>query len=238
MIQSRNVDAHEIAKFERIAQQWWDPSGTMRTLQTINPLRISFVSTHAQIQGARIADIGCGGGILSEALARAGAKVVGIDQSVQAIEVARHHAAGQGLAIDYRLQTVEELAQTEGGTFDYLTCMELLEHVPDPGAIVAASACLLKPKGLAFFATINRTVKAWFYTVIGGEYILRLLPRGSHSYARLIRPTELQTWAKASGFEFVCSTSLMYNLWTQRFWLKPGTEDVNYMMCFTKKAGA
>ncbi|GAB1410957.1 bifunctional 3-demethylubiquinone 3-O-methyltransferase/2-octaprenyl-6-hydroxy phenol methylase [Desulfovibrionales bacterium] len=230
-----NVDACEIAKFDRIAQAWWDPQGSMRTLQIITPLRLGFVASHMDISGARIADIGCGGGIFSEALARAGAMVTGIDQSAQAIDVARGHAAEQSLNITYRVQTAEGLAMAEPHGFDCVICAEMLEHVPDPGAVVAASARLLKPQGWAFFATINRTLKAWFCAVLMGEYVVRLLPRGSHRYAQLIMPQELHAWARASGLEHIRSASLAYSPLTRRFGLEYDREDINYMLSLRNK---
>ena len=229
-----NVDRQEIDKFDRVAQLWWDPTGKMGMLHVINPLRTRFVADHAQIRQAKAVDVGCGGGILAEALAKAGAQVIGIDQSQQTLKVARQHAASGGLPIDYRLQTVEQLAQREAGTYDIVTCMEMLEHVPDPAAVVAACAQLLKPGGQAFFSTINRTFKAWLFAIVGGEYVLRMLPRGTHHYAKLIRPDELRAWATANGLAFDGIASLMYNPLGKRFCVAYGREDVNYMACFSK----
>jgi 2-polyprenyl-6-hydroxyphenyl methylase/3-demethylubiquinone-9 3-methyltransferase len=209
----------------------------MGMLHVINPLRSRFVADHARIRGARAVDIGCGGGILAEALARAGAQVVGIDQSQQTLAIARQHAAGGGLPIDYRLQTVEELAQDEAGSYDIVTCMEMLEHVPDPAAVVAACARLLKPGGHAVFSTIDRSFKAWLFAIVGGEYVLRILPRGTHDYAKLIRPHELRAWAAASGLAFESVASLMYNPLGKRFRVAHGREDVNYMASFVKAEG-
>jgi 2-polyprenyl-6-hydroxyphenyl methylase / 3-demethylubiquinone-9 3-methyltransferase len=231
---SSNVDRQEIDKFDRVAQLWWDRSGKMGMLHVINPLRCQFIADHARMDKARAVDIGCGGGILAEALARAGAEVVGIDQSAQTLKITRQHAADGGLPIDYRLLTVEELAQREAGTYDIVTCMEMLEHVPDPGAVVAACARLLKPGGRAFFSTINRNFKAWLFAIVGGEYVLRILPRGTHHYAKLIRPDELRAWTAASGLAGEGSASLMYNPLGKRFRVAHGREDVNYMACFRK----
>ena len=229
-----NVDRQEIDKFDRAAQLWWDPTGKMGMLHVINPLRTRFVADHAQIRQAKAVDVGCGGGILAEALAKAGAQVIGIDQSQQTLKVARQHAASGGLPIDYRLQTVEQLAQPEAGSYDIVTCMEMLEHVPDPAAVVAACAQLLKPGGQAFFSTINRTFKAWLFAIVGGEYVLRMLPRGTHHYAKLIRPDELRAWTAANGLAFDGIASLMYNPLGKRFRVAYGREDVNYMACFSK----
>lgn len=224
-----NVDPAEIEKFNRVAKLWWDPQGKMGMLHVINPLRSGFIADHAEIRRARAVDVGCGGGILTEALARAGADVVGIDQSPLSLEVARQHAAQQSLPIDYRLQTVEELVAHEAGRFDIVTCLEMIEHVPDPAAVVAACARLLKPGGHAFFSTINRTFKAWLFAIVGGEYVLRILPRGTHQYGKLVRPDELHAWATAGGLAPVSRASLIYNPFTRRFRVAPDVVDVNYM---------
>jgi len=180
-------------------------------------------------------DVGCGGGILTETLARAGARAVGIDQSELTLQVARQHAGQGRLAIDYRLQTVERMAEQEAGSYDVVTCLEMLEHVPDPAAVIAACARLLKPGGHAFFSTINRNLKAWLFAIVGGEYVLRILPRGTHEYAKLIRPDELRGWAQAAGLDFIRSASLMYNPLARSFRVAPGREDVNYMASFVKR---
>ncbi len=235
MNQPLNVDSQEINKFNRVAQLWWDPTGKMGMLHVINPLRSRFVFDHVVIKRPKTVDIGCGGGILTEALAKAGGEVVGIDQSQQSLDIARQHAAKNGLAIDYRFQTVEQLVEQEPGSYDVITCMEMLEHVPDPASVVNACGRLLKPGGRAFFSTINRTFKAFLFAIIGGEYILCILPRGTHSYSKLIRPNEMRTWATASGLDFASVASLMYNPLTRCFRVAPGKEDVNYMACFIKK---
>ncbi|WP_426663933.1 bifunctional 2-polyprenyl-6-hydroxyphenol methylase/3-demethylubiquinol 3-O-methyltransferase UbiG [Rhodanobacter aciditrophus] len=230
-----NVDPREIEKFDRVARLWWDPAGKMGMLHVINPLRTRFVTDRADLRDAKTVDIGCGGGIFAEALARAGARVVGIDQSPFTLEIARQHAAQSGLAIDYRLQTVEELAAREAGRYDVVTCMEMLEHVPDPAAVVDACARLLKPGGRAFFSTIDRSLKAWLFAIVGGEYVLRILPRGTHQYARLIRPAELRGWAARSGLDYIGVASLMYNPLGRRFRVADGREDVNYMASFVRQ---
>jgi 2-polyprenyl-6-hydroxyphenyl methylase/3-demethylubiquinone-9 3-methyltransferase len=230
-----NADNKEIEKFDRVSQIWWDPKGEMGTLHTINPLRTNFIMERLTVPDPRILDVGCGGGILSEALARAGARVTGLDLSEASIQVAKQHAQQQGLEVDYRYESVQDVAHQQAGTFDAVTCMEMLEHVPEPGKIVAACAQALKPGGQAFFSTINRTPKAFLFAIIGGEYILRLLPRGTHTYSKLIRPQELKDWTHEAGLEFVRLASLMYNPFTRTFKVAAGKEDVNYMAHFVKK---
>ncbi len=230
-----NTDEREITKFDRVAQIWWDPQGEMGTLQTINPLRTKFVMEGLTTSAPKILDVGCGGGILSEALARSGAQVTGIDLSQAALEVAKRHAAGQGLSIDYQYESAESIARSNPGRFDAVTCMEMLEHVPEPAKIVAACAQALIPGGQAFFSSINRTPKAWLFAIFGGEFILRLLPRGTHTYKKLIRPSELKSWAAESGLEFMRISSLMYNPLARKFKVADGKEDVNYMAHFAKK---
>lgn len=230
-----NADIKEIEKFDRVSQIWWDPKGEMGTLHTINPLRTNFIMERLTTPDPRILDVGCGGGILSEALARAGARVTGLDLSEASIQVAKQHAQQQGLEVDYRYESVQDVAGQQAGTFDAVTCMEMLEHVPEPGKIVAACAQALKPGGQAFFSTINRTPKAFLFAIIGGEYILRLLPRGTHTYSKLIRPQELKDWTHEAGLEFVRLASLMYNPFTRTFKVAAGKEDVNYMAHFAKK---
>ncbi len=230
-----NADNKEINKFDRVSQIWWDLKGEMGTLHTINPLRTNFIMEKLNGGSPRILDVGCGGGILSEALAKAGAQVTGLDLSEASIQVAKQHAQQQGLNIDYRYESVEEVAQKNVGSFDVVTCMEMLEHVPEPGKVVAACAQALKPGGHAFFSTINRTPKAFLFAIIGGEYVLRLLPRGTHTYSKLIRPTELKNWNREARLDFVRLASLMYNPITRTFKVATGKEDVNYMAHFIKK---
>lgn len=230
-----NADSKEIEKFDKVSQIWWNPRGEMGTLHTINPLRTNFIMETLTVRNPRILDVGCGGGILSEALAKAGAQVTGLDLSEASIQVARQHAQAQGLNIDYRFESVEEIAQQHAGSFDAVTCMEVLEHVPEPGKVVAACAQALKPGGLAFFSTINRTPKAFLFAIVGGEYILHLMPHGTHTYSKLIRPQELKDWTREAGLEFVRLSSLLYNPFTHRFKVAAGKEDVNYMAHFIKK---
>jgi len=235
MTEFKNFDEEEINKFDDVAQIWWDPKGEMGTLHTINPLRTKFITETINVESPKILDIGCGGGILSEALARTGAQVTGIDLSEPSIDAARQHAQHQGLKIDYRVTRAEDIAQSQPGSFDVVTCMEMLEHVPDPEKIIAACAQVLKPGGLAFFSSINRTPKAFLFAIIGGEYILHLLPKGTHTYSKLLRPQELKTWSQSHGMEFARLASLMYNPFTGKFKVAHNKEDVNYMVHFIKK---
>ena len=235
MTKFTNADDSEIRKFDKVSKIWWDPKGEMGTLHTINPLRRKFIMAALAARNPNLLDVGCGGGILSEALAETGAQVTGIDLSQASLDAARQHAKARNVNVDYRYESVEEVAQRQAGSFDVVTCMEMLEHVPQPGEIVAACARALKPGGHFFCSTINRTPKAWLFAIIGGEYILRLLPRGTHTYSKLIRPAELKAWARESGLEFVRLSSLMYNPFTRKFKVADGKEDVNYMAHFIKK---
>jgi 2-polyprenyl-6-hydroxyphenyl methylase/3-demethylubiquinone-9 3-methyltransferase len=233
MSQFTNTDTEEIKKFDDVAQIWWDPKGEMGTLHTINPLRMKFITDVVDLSGRKVLDVGCGGGILTEALAKSGAQATGIDLSKDSIEAAKVHARQQGLTIDYRYENIEETVAKHAGEFDVVTCMEMLEHVPEPGKIIAACSRLLKPGGHAFFSTINRTPKALLFVIFGGEYILRLLPRGTHTYSKLIRPSELKGWAHQSGLEFRRLVSLIYNPFTGVFKVAE-KEDNNYFVHFVK----
>jgi len=234
MSQFTNTDTEEIKKFDNVAQTWWDLKGEMGTLHTINPLRMKFITDAFDLSGSKVLDIGCGGGILTEALAKAGAHATGIDLSKDSIEAARIHASQQGLNIDYRYENVEDTAAGHAGEFDAITCMEMLEHVPEPGKVIDACSRLLKPGGHAFFSTINRTPKALIMVIFGGEYILRLLPRGTHTYSKLIRPEELKRWAQDSGLEFQRLASLIYNPFIRKFKVAD-VVDNNYMAHFVKQ---
>jgi len=234
MTQFINTDSEEIKKFDNVAKIWWDPKGEMGTLHTINPLRTKFITENLDMPNCKILDVGCGGGILTEALAKLGAQVTGIDLSEASIEAAKLHAKEQGMNIDYRYESIEQVAEKHAGEFDAITCMEMLEHVPEPNKTIATCSQLLKPGGHAYFSTINRTPKAFLFAIIGGEYILRLLPRGTHTYKKLIRPSELKRWTQENGLEFRSISSLIYNPFTGIFKVAE-IVDVNYMAHFIKK---
>ncbi|MFZ5467371.1 MAG: bifunctional 2-polyprenyl-6-hydroxyphenol methylase/3-demethylubiquinol 3-O-methyltransferase UbiG [Pseudomonadota bacterium] len=228
-----NQDAAEIAQFDALAGQWWDPNGPLWTLHAINPLRMDFVRGHAALHGRRVLDVGCGGGILTEALAREGAEATGVDLAASSLATARLHAESQGLAIQYRLMPVEELAAAEPESFDVVTCMEMLEHVPDPAAIVQACAALVKPGGWLFLSTLNRTPKAFALAIVGAEYILGMIPRGTHSFRKFIRPAELAGWLRAAGMDIADQQGLHYDPLARQFSLGPGV-DVNYLVAARK----
>ncbi|HZP65520.1 MAG TPA: bifunctional 2-polyprenyl-6-hydroxyphenol methylase/3-demethylubiquinol 3-O-methyltransferase UbiG [Rudaea sp.] len=230
-----NVNPAETAKFDRLARTWWDADGESRPLHDLNPVRLDYVSRRATLTGARALDVGCGGGILSESLARAGATVLGIDLAPRVLDVARLHLHESGVSVDYREIGVEALAAEMPGVFDVVTCMEMLEHVPDPGSVVAAIATLLKPGGRAFFSTLNRTPLAFGAAILGAEYLLRLLPRGTHHYAQFIRPSELAAAARAAGLELEDLSGLAYDPFGRRAWIVQSTQ-VNYLACLRKPA--
>lgn len=229
-----NLDSREIAKFDALAARWWDPGGEFRPLHAINPLRLDYVDSRASLAGKRVLDVGCGGGLLAEGMAARGAQVTGIDLSEGALKVARLHLKESGLKVDYRLQSAESLAEEMPGAFDVVTCMEMLEHVPDPASIIAACAKLLRPGSQVFFSTLNRNFKSFGLAIVGGEYLLRLIPPGTHEYAKFIRPSELDTWARAAGLSHRHSAGLHYNPLTRHYRLGPGL-DVNYFMHFNRE---
>lgn len=224
-----NHDPAEIARFDSIAQRWWDTQGEFRPLHTMNPVRAGYIDERTRPQGKAVLDIGCGGGLLSEALCRLGAQVTGLDMGETTIEVARLHALESGLSIDYRQESAEAHAATHAGHYDVVTCMEMLEHVPDPAAVVQAVQTLLKPGGQAVFSTLNRNPKSYALAILGAEYIAKLLPKGTHTYAQFIRPAELARWVRGAGFELCDITGLQYQPLTQQWSLGPDV-DVNYLM--------
>ncbi len=223
-----NVDDREIAKFDTSASRWWDLQGDFKSLHDINPLRLDYVDRHARLAGKRVLDVGCGGGILAESMTGRGAQVTGIDMAQAALTVARLHGLESGLKVDYQRTTVEQLAEQAPARFDVVTCMELLEHVPDPGAVVRACARLVRPEGQVFFSTLSRTPKAYLMAILGAEYLLGLLPKGTHDYRKFIRPSELDDWAREAGLDLRNLTGLHYNPLTRRYDLGPGV-DVNYL---------
>ena len=223
-----NTDPREVAKFEALASRWWDTQGAFKALHDINPLRLAFVEATGSLAGQTVLDVGCGGGILAEGMAARGATVTGIDASRAALTTARLHLEESGVAVDYVCATAEQMAHERPGEFDLVTCMELLEHVPEPASVVAACARLARPGGEVIFSTINRNLKAYLLAVIGGEYLLRLLPRGTHDYEKFIRPSELDAWARSTGLTLDELRGLIYNPVTRRYSLS-GDVDVNYL---------
>jgi 2-polyprenyl-6-hydroxyphenyl methylase/3-demethylubiquinone-9 3-methyltransferase len=234
---NKNLDAREIAKFDAIAARWWDPSGEFRPLHSINPLRLDYLEKRVGLAGKRVLDVGCGGGLLAEGMVARGATVIGIDLSESAIKVARLHLKESGLRADYQLKSAEALAEESPAAFDLVTCMEMLEHVPDPAAIIEACARCLRPGGHVVFSTLNRSLKAFALAIVGGEYLLRLIPPGTHEYAKFIRPSELEAWARSAGLWHRHSCGLHYNPLTREYRLGAGL-DVNYFMHFTCPDGA
>lgn len=231
---SSNVDPGEVAKFERMANRWWDPEGEFKPLHQINPLRANYIDLRARVAGKTLVDVGCGGGLLSEAMAQRGATVTGIDMGAGPLIVARLHARESRLTIDYQQLAAEDLALTQPAAFDVVTCLEVLEHVPDPASLVAACAALVKPGGHLFFSTINRTPRAYALAVIGAEYLLRWVPKGTHEYAKFIRPSELAGWARQSGLALMDISGIVYNPLTRRFKLDPKDVAVNYIVHLTR----
>ena len=223
-----NADPAELEKFGQLAHRWWDPNSEFRPLHEINPLRLAWINNHVPLDGKRVVDVGCGGGILSEAMARAGASVTGIDLSHRALKVAQLHLMESRLPVRYEAVSAEDLAEREPGTYDLVTCMEMLEHVPDPSSVVAACARLVKPGGHVFFSTLNRNPKSYLFAIIGAEYVLKLLPKGTHDYARFIRPSELAGWARVNDLRTCELIGMLYNPLTKRYSLGPDC-SVNYI---------
>jgi 2-polyprenyl-6-hydroxyphenyl methylase/3-demethylubiquinone-9 3-methyltransferase len=232
-----NVDAGELAKFAARAGEWWDPRGAFRTLHEINTLRLDYIAERAKLEGARVLDVGCGGGLLAEGLAARGARVTGIDMAPENVAAAAHHARLGALQIEYRCVDVEELARERAAEFDAVTCLEMLEHVPEPERIVAACAKAVRPGGAVFFSTINRNLKSFVLAIVGAEYVLGLLPRGTHEYRKLIRPAELAQWCRRAGLDVTELTGLHMNPATRDYWLD-GNVDVNYFACARRGARA
>jgi len=228
-----NADPAELQKFGALAHRWWDAHGDMKPLHEINPLRLDWIDRLAALSGKRVLDVGCGGGILAEAMAQRGSRVTGIDLSIKPLRVAQLHALESGVAVDYREASAETLAAEAPGAFDVVTCMEMLEHVPDPASTVKACSTLARPGGWAFFSTINRNPKSFVFAIVGAEYVLRLLPRGTHEYAKFIRPSELAAMAREADLEIVEILGMTYNPLTKRFALGRDT-DVNYLVACRK----
>ncbi len=229
MKNSQNVDPAEISKFEALASRWWDPQSEFKPLHEINPLRLDYINGYADIRGKSVVDIGCGGGILSESMAQLGARVTGIDMGEAPLSVAKLHLLETGVEVDYRQITAEELAEKQPASFDVVTCMEMLEHVPDPASTVQACAALVKPGGWVFFSTINRNPKSFLLAIVGAEYVLQILPKGTHEYARFIKPSELDEFSRAAELETLDITGMSYNPLTKIYKLGSDT-SVNYLM--------
>lgn len=229
-----NADPQELSKFGDLAHRWWDPEGEFKPLHQINPLRLDWISQYVPMSGAKVVDVGCGGGILAESMARRGAQVLGVDLSVKPLKVARLHALESGVTgLEYREVAVEALAEEQAGQFDAVTCMEMLEHVPDPASVVRACAKLARPGGRVFFSTLNRNAKAFLLAIVGAEHVLKMLPKGTHEYARFLRPSELARFAREAGLEVDAFKGMTFNPVTGRYSLNVDT-DVNYLMACRK----
>ena len=224
---SHNADPQELKKFEALASRWWNPEGPMKALHEINPLRLDYIDQRAPLNGARVLDVGCGGGLLSEGMAIRGAQVLGIDLAQASLDVAATHAREHEVEVQYRCQSAEQLAEEQPGAFEIVTCLEMLEHVPDPGLVVSACARAVQPGGTVFFSTINRNLKSFLLAIVGAEHVLGMLPRGTHEYEKLIRPSELAAWCRDAGLQVLDLTGLHFNPVTRSFRLG-GNVDVNY----------
>jgi 2-polyprenyl-6-hydroxyphenyl methylase / 3-demethylubiquinone-9 3-methyltransferase len=231
-----NIDPAELERFAALAPHWWDRTGVLKALHDINGLRVGYIDRRAPLRGRQVLDVGCGGGILAEAMAALGAAVTGIDAGRDALAVARLHVRQSGLEVDYREATAEGFAAEAPGRYDVVACMELLEHVPDPASIVAACGRLVRPGGDVFFATLNRNPKSFLFAIVGAEYVLRLVKRRTHTYRRFVKPAELRRWATASGLQWLDLTGLHYNPFTRSYSLG-GNAHVNYLMHFRRSAG-
>lgn len=232
---TENVEQAELAKFDRLGDTWWDPKGEMGPLHELNPLRLGYIDTRHALSDARVADVGCGGGLLAEAMARAGARVTGIDLAGEAIAAARRHAESEGVSVDYRHIAVEALAREEPGEFDAVTCMEMLEHVPAPAEIIRHCAALLRPGGDLFLSTLNRTPRAFLLGIVGAEYVMNLLPRGTHDYRKFIRPSELADWCRETGLQVLDVSGLHYDPVFRQHHVG-GRPEVNYLLHAQKTA--
>ena len=230
MMQNKpNVDIEELNKFSDLAHKWWDKTSEFKPLHDINPLRLNWIDQAVVLTGKSVLDVGCGGGILSESMAQRGAKVMGIDLGEKVLNVAKLHSLESGVAVNYQLISAEMLAAQQPESFDVVTCLEMLEHVPDPASVIAACAALVKPGGTVFFSTINRNPKAYLFAVIGAEYVLNMLPKGTHDYAKFIKPSELASMARAAGLDVAAQTGMSYNPITQHYWLGNDV-SVNYLL--------
>ncbi|HSD69836.1 MAG TPA: bifunctional 2-polyprenyl-6-hydroxyphenol methylase/3-demethylubiquinol 3-O-methyltransferase UbiG [Woeseiaceae bacterium] len=231
---NNNVDPAEVAKFDSLAARWWDPAGEFRPLHDINPLRLDYIRQRVELRGARVLDVGCGGGILAESLAAQGAAVTGIDVADGPLTVARLHQAESGARVTYLRDTAESHAAEHAAAYDVVTCMEMLEHVPSPPEVISACAALVRPGGDVFFSTINRNPKAFLFAIVGAEYVLRLLPAGTHEYGKFIKPSELDAWARQAGLALHGSIGMHYNPLTREYSMG-GDLDVNYLMHFRRR---
>jgi len=231
-----NVDTAEVAKFEALASRWWDMNSEFKPLHDINPLRSNYIDERSPVAGKKVIDVGCGGGILAESLAQRGAIVTGIDMGEAPLQVARLHSLESEVSIDYRRITAEEIAEEQAGQYDIVTCMEMLEHVPDPSSVIRACAKLCKPGGHVYFSTINRNPKAYMFAVVGAEYLLQMLPKGTHEYSKFIRPSELSSWARKACLQLHNMTGLTYNPLTKHYKLNDNDVSVNYMFHTSKPA--
>ena len=227
--QTLNFDPKEIAKFEELASRWWDPDSEFKPLHEINPLRLEYIDRRASLKGKTVVDVGCGGGILAESMALKGANVLGIDMGKAPLSVASLHKLETGAELEYQQITAEELADKESGKYDVVTCMEMLEHVPDPSSVIAACSKLVKPDGHVFFSTINRNPKSYLFAIVGAEYIMQMLPKGTHDYSKFIKPSELENWARIADLHLRELTGMSYNLLSKKYSLGHDV-DVNYLM--------
>ncbi len=235
MNETLNIDPQEVAKFDLVASRWWDPEGEFKPLHDINPLRLDYIDDRARLKDKRVADVGCGGGILAESMAARGATVTGVDMAEGALSVAKLHGLESGVSVDYRHMTAETLAEQEPEGYDVVTCMELLEHVPDPASLIRACARLTKPGGRLFFSTLNRNPKSYLFAVVGAEYLLKMLPKGTHDYAKFIRPSELAHWLREAQLSLEDMTGLTYNPLTKHYRLNQQDVSVNYLVHAVKE---